>query len=164
MFYSILTYIWVSCSGLITSEGERELFFLLLFTCNYVVSVRRGFLFLWVLEIGSDNLLWHTLGLPFNYFGLQFQYSNKCFWIIEVIVSSSVTSWLPFNITSVTLWRFAFFFYIFVLTSYWIERYRTIKNGRRFLFSLSIYNTPYHISDAWIVCCVNNTQMIQKLL
>ena len=32
--------------------GKRELICLLLFTCNYVVSVRRGFLFLWVLWMG----------------------------------------------------------------------------------------------------------------
>ena len=32
--------------------GKRELICLLLFTCNYVVSVRRGFLFLWVLGMG----------------------------------------------------------------------------------------------------------------
>ena len=32
--------------------GKRELICLLLFTCNYVVSVWRGFLFLWVLAMG----------------------------------------------------------------------------------------------------------------
>ena len=32
--------------------GKRELFCLLLFTCNYVVSVLGGFLFLWVLGMG----------------------------------------------------------------------------------------------------------------
>ena len=32
--------------------GKRELICLLSFTCYYVVSVRRGFLFLWVLGIG----------------------------------------------------------------------------------------------------------------
>ena len=42
--------------------------YLLLFTCNYVVSVWRGFLFLWVLGMGYVILLWHSLGLPFNYF------------------------------------------------------------------------------------------------
>ena len=39
-----------------------------LFTCNYVVSVRRGFLFLFVLGMGCFLLLWHSLGLPYNYF------------------------------------------------------------------------------------------------
>ena len=48
--------------------GKRELICLLLFTCNYVVSVRRGFLFLWVLGMGYVILLWHSLGLPYNYF------------------------------------------------------------------------------------------------
>ena len=32
--------------------GKRELICLLSFTCNYVVSVWRGFLFLWVLGMG----------------------------------------------------------------------------------------------------------------
>ena len=48
--------------------GKRELIFLLSFTFNYVVSVRRGFIFLWVLEVGCVILLWHSLGLPYNYF------------------------------------------------------------------------------------------------
>ena len=49
--------------------GKRELICLLSFTCNYVVSVRRGFLFLMVLGMGCVILLWHSLGLPYNYFG-----------------------------------------------------------------------------------------------
>ena len=48
--------------------GKRELICLLLFTSNYVVSVRRGFLFLWVLGIGYVILLWHSLSLPYTYF------------------------------------------------------------------------------------------------
>ena len=48
--------------------GKRELVCLLLFTCNYVVSVWRGFLFLWVLGMGYVILLWHSLSLPYNYF------------------------------------------------------------------------------------------------
>ena len=48
--------------------GKRELICLLLFTCNYVVLVRRGFLFLWVLGMGYVILLWHSLSLPYNYF------------------------------------------------------------------------------------------------
>ena len=48
--------------------GKRELICLLKFTCNYVVFVRRGFLFLWVLGMGYVILLWHSLSLPYNYF------------------------------------------------------------------------------------------------
>ena len=48
--------------------GKRELICLLLFTCNYVVSVWRGFLFFWVLGMGYVILLWHSLNLPYNYF------------------------------------------------------------------------------------------------
>ena len=46
--------------------GKRELICLLLFTCNYVVSVWRGFL--WVLGMGYVILLWQSLSLPYNYF------------------------------------------------------------------------------------------------
>ena len=48
--------------------GKRELICLLLFTCNYVVSVWRGFLFLLVLGMGYVILSWHSLSLPYNYF------------------------------------------------------------------------------------------------
>ena len=48
--------------------GKRELICLLLFTCNYVVSVWKGFLLIWVLGMGYVILLWHSLSLPYNYF------------------------------------------------------------------------------------------------
>ena len=48
--------------------GMRELICLLLFTCDYVVSVLRGFHFLWVLGMGYVILLWHSLSLSYNYF------------------------------------------------------------------------------------------------
>ena len=48
--------------------GKREVACLLSLTCNYVVSVRRGFFFLWVLGIGCIILLGHCLDLPYNYF------------------------------------------------------------------------------------------------
>ena len=48
--------------------GKRDLICLLSFTCNYVVFVWRGFLFLWVLGMGYVILLWHSLSLPYNYF------------------------------------------------------------------------------------------------
>ena len=43
--------------------GKRELICLLLFTCNYVVSVRRGFCFFCLLWMGYVILLWHSLSL-----------------------------------------------------------------------------------------------------
>ena len=84
--YSFIVYLYVDGSGLITSdweererERERELICLLLFTCNYVVSVWRGYLFLWVLGMGYVILLWHSLSLPYNYF-LNFMiiYAHLC--------------------------------------------------------------------------------------
>ena len=50
--------------------GKRELLCLLSFTCNYVVSVLRGYLFLLVLGMGCIILLWQSLGLPYTYFAL----------------------------------------------------------------------------------------------
>ena len=67
-FVFFVSYLYVSCSGSITSVGRRELICLLSFTCNYVVSVRRGFVFLLVLRIGCVILLWHSPGLPYNDF------------------------------------------------------------------------------------------------
>ena len=69
--------LYVSCNGSITSVGEkrererereRELICLLSFTCNYVVAVRRGFLFFWVLGMGCVIILLHYLSRPYNYF------------------------------------------------------------------------------------------------
>ena len=54
--------------------GKRELICLLLFTCNYVVFVRRSFLFLWVLGMDYVILLWHSLSLPYNY--LSYDYNG----------------------------------------------------------------------------------------
>ena len=72
--YSFVVYSYVNGSGSITSVGEDRanlsaIVCLLLFTCNYlyVVSVWRGFLFLWVLGMGYVILLWHSLSLPYNY-------------------------------------------------------------------------------------------------
>ena len=52
-----VSYLYVSFSGLITSV--------------IVVSVRRGFHFLLVLGVGCVILLWHSLHIPYNYFGKQ---------------------------------------------------------------------------------------------
>ena len=46
----------VVCVGDVVDQlprlGKRKLICLLTFTCGYVVSIRRGFLFLWVLGMG----------------------------------------------------------------------------------------------------------------
>ena len=68
---SIDSYLYVSCSGSITSVGEERLICHLSFTCNYEVSVWRRFLFLWVIGMGCVILLWHSLSLPYNYFGVS---------------------------------------------------------------------------------------------
>ena len=71
---SMLTVEWKASDNrtmlsLITSVGEkREQICLLLFTCNHLVSLSRGFLFLWVLGMGYVILLWHSLSLPYNHF------------------------------------------------------------------------------------------------
>ena len=70
--------------------GKRELICLLLFTCNYVVFVRRGFLFLWVLGICYVILLWHSLSLPYKYFSCRILYSIVSY--LYVSCSGSITS------------------------------------------------------------------------
>ena len=66
VFVSFVVYLYVSGRGSITSVGEGRaiIICLLLFTCNYVVSV----IFLWVFWMGYVILLWHSLSLPYNYF------------------------------------------------------------------------------------------------
>ena len=74
LFVFFVVRLNVNGSRFITSVGEeRELICLLLFTCN-VVSVRRGFLFLWVLGMGYVILLWHFLSLPYDYLVHQARY------------------------------------------------------------------------------------------
>ena len=51
--------------------GKRELICLLLFTCNYVVPVRRGFLFLWVLGMGYVFLIVALPEPSINYFEIS---------------------------------------------------------------------------------------------
>ena len=76
--YSFVVYLYVNGSGSINSVGEeRELICLLLFTCNYMVSVWRGFLFLLVLGMGYVILLWHSLSLPYNFFFMKTKQSVK---------------------------------------------------------------------------------------
>ena len=67
ILYSIVSYLLKVVADQLPRLGKRELTYLLSFTCNYV-SVRRGFLFLLVFWIGCVILLWHSLGLPYNYF------------------------------------------------------------------------------------------------
>ena len=64
----LLLFIYNAVVDRLPLFGKRELIFILLFTCNYVVSVWRDFLFLWVLGMGYVILLWHSLSLPYNYF------------------------------------------------------------------------------------------------
>ena len=50
IFTSIVSYLYVSCKeDPLPRSGKREIICLLSFTCDYVVSVRRELLFLWVL-------------------------------------------------------------------------------------------------------------------
>ena len=65
VLYCLVIYMW-AVADQFPQLGKRELICLLSFTCNYVVSVWRGFLFLWVLWMGCVISLWHSLGLPYN--------------------------------------------------------------------------------------------------
>ena len=71
MFHAVFHILLLSILLAVADQLPRfweELFFLLVFTCNYVVSLGRGNLFLLVLGIGCVILLWHSLCLPYNYF------------------------------------------------------------------------------------------------
>ena len=66
--YSIVSYLYVSCRGSITSVGKERGNVYVCFCLLVYNSVRRGFLFLWMLGMGCVILLWHSLSLPYNYF------------------------------------------------------------------------------------------------
>ena len=65
-----IIYLYVSCSGSITSVGEERAD-LSAIVYLYVFSVRSGFFFLSVLGIGCVILFWHSLSLPYNYFAVK---------------------------------------------------------------------------------------------
>ena len=88
--YTINSYVYASGGGSITSVGEeRASFFLLSFTCNYVVSVTvsRGFLFLLVLGIGCGILLGHSLGM--HIIILQGKKLYQCFTMASTVQMDS---------------------------------------------------------------------------
>ena len=65
----ILIYLTKACADRLPRLGKSERYraiFLLSFTCDYVVSIRSFLLFL-VHGIGCVMILWHSLGLPYNY-------------------------------------------------------------------------------------------------
>ena len=70
ILYYILIYLYVSYSGSITSLWEENAILLLSFTCNYVVSVRRGF----SLPLGVWNgLHYFIVALPNYLLNIQCQ-------------------------------------------------------------------------------------------
>ena len=77
--------------------GKRELICLLLFTCNYVGSVWRGFLFLWVLGIGYVILLWHSLSLPLIILSLKGAHENRTDFFRAVKKMDHIKSFRIFN-------------------------------------------------------------------
>ena len=63
VLYSIASYLLYAVIDQLPRLGKRELVFLLLFTCSFVVFVSGMFLFPLVLGMGCAILLWHSLGL-----------------------------------------------------------------------------------------------------
>ena len=66
MFHVVVCILLIVIYIEVTSVGEERANLSAIVSCNYVVSVRRGFLFLLVLGMGYVVLLWHSLGLPYN--------------------------------------------------------------------------------------------------
>ena len=71
IFLPLLIIYMLSVADQLPRLRKRELICLLSFTCNYVVSVRKVFLFFLVLGMGCVILSWHSLGIPFNYNACQ---------------------------------------------------------------------------------------------
>ena len=93
VFVSFSPLIW-AISISVQKKHQIHIICLMLFTCNYVVSVWRGFLFLWVLGMGYVILLWHSLSLPYNYFIINgviiaFMNISDIFWNIFIISATN---------------------------------------------------------------------------
>ena len=121
--------------------GKRELICLLLFTCNYVVSVWRGFLFLRVLGMDCVILLWHSLGLPYNYFVALKNPSficNQILFLYQVGVYRPLVLWFNFY-----CWYLQFLSETFTTTTI-----RAVITVLGWLFSSSEFYTNTPLNEA----------------
>ena len=108
--------------------GKRELICLLSFTCNYVVFVWRGFLFLWVLGMGYVILLWHSLSLPYNYFSVGFD-PDQIRTLVSMATDSSRYNGKNGVITFPRMFLIGSFSYLQVTMTY-LRAWMTSKFGR----------------------------------
>ena len=77
-FVLFVVYLYVSGSGSITSVGEERAN--VSAVCNNVVSVRRGFLFLWVLGMGYFTGLFYC-GTPLTFHIIILVISEIWYWL-----------------------------------------------------------------------------------
>ena len=113
VFVSFVVYLYVN--GIVDRLprlGKRELICLLLFTCNYVVSVWRGFLFLWMIGMYYVILLWHSLSLPYNYFALYGLKPQK----VSHVSKRNMAIYTTQNLISIKI--FFFYFYGILVMEY----------------------------------------------
>ena len=108
--------------------GKKELICLLSFTCNYVVFVWRDFPFLWVLGMGYVILLWHSLSLPYNYFGLKHRHCSN----LSILHSTTfLISTLVFCLYLKYRLRKIYIFLNFII--------RTLSNTTQNLIMITVY-------------------------
>ena len=80
ILYYVVSYLYVSyIAEQLPRMGKRELICLLSFTYNYVASLRKGFLLLWVLGMGYVIFV-HSLSLPYIYFGQLIKDDEYVIW------------------------------------------------------------------------------------
>ena len=137
---------------------KRELVCLLLFTCNYVVFVWRGFIFLWVLGMGYVILLWQSLSLPYNYF----THNDWTSIMIFIFTQDHMTAWpqkSPFRAKKVmsniqhTISFFLFTIFLYVPTAKSRENQPSGFSNYRSI----LWRQPCFVQIAYIVCMLNCT-------
>ena len=94
ILYSIGSYLYVSCSVSITSVEEERASLLVIVWFLF----GEVFLFLWVLGMGCVILLWHSLSLPYNYFGSN--WTSDYMYGIDMVLTGNMLSRLSFQILS----------------------------------------------------------------
>ena len=95
--YSIVSYLYVSFRALITSLGEERASFSAIVYLQLCGFCLEGFLFILVLGIGCVISLWHSLGLPYNYFE---QLAPVC--LPRNMTASCSTPWKTYDISTKT--------------------------------------------------------------
>ena len=104
VLYSIAGYLMYAIVDQLPWLRKRELVFLLLFACNFMVCVSKRFLFVLVLGMGCVFLMLHSLDLPLIIIQASSYHLYMYVWFLSGLVGIPeghlLASWLLLNLTA----------------------------------------------------------------